>query len=176
MHGDGTLPSIVVRRLPWPRGREGRYDPRPPYGIVVNEYARHPALTLLHEVGHVLDHLGLGGSIRLASASDPALDHWRAAVRSSLAFVDLEQSARLSTNPDLRATIAYLTRPEELWARSYTQYVALRSGNPDLAAQLAARRQPQVQGRYIPRQWTDADFAPIAAAFDDLFWRLGWIT
>jgi hypothetical protein len=61
----------------------------------------------------------------------------------------------------------------ELWARSYSQYIATRSGDPDLLKGIDMQRDP---GRlYKDFHWSDEDFAPIAAAIDAMFKKLGWI-
>lgn len=65
----------------------------------------------------------------------------------------------------------YLLESEELWARSYAQYIATRSGNTVMQAQVAAIRSDTLYGS---AQWDDDDFASIGGAIDDLFARLGW--
>ena len=59
---------------------------------------------------------------------------------------------------------------EELWARSYAQYIAKKSGNQDMNAQLA-----EMQESPFPSQWSDDDFAPIMEAIDGIFRAKGWI-
>jgi hypothetical protein len=61
-----------------------------------------------------------------------------------------------------------------LFARSYVQYIATKSGEPDLLAGLNVDRKALGELHY-PTQWDDADFVPIMAAFDELFKGLGWI-
>lgn len=46
----------------------------------------------------------------------------------------------------------YLSDPEELWARAFTQYVALRTGDRTLNLQLSAHRE---------FHWLDGEFDPI---------------
>jgi hypothetical protein len=59
----------------------------------------------------------------------------------------------------------------ELWARSYAQYVVTRSGDVELLRQLDVRRATDT-GPYM--HWTEAEFAPIAKATDELFEKRGW--
>jgi hypothetical protein len=85
---------------------------------------------------------------------------------AKLAYVvDREQSARAVN----------LLDSAELWARSYAQFVTIRTGDPALAAGLDALRQRPVDAVYLPRQWGDDDFSEIEATIEDLFWSLGWI-
>ena len=120
-HGDGRLPPIVVSRRRLPPGFEGLYKPSPPYAIVVGVQARQPALTLLHEIGHCLDHLGLGQAAAFASEADPSLNVWRTAITSSPALDKLVQLSRATTEPGLVDALRYLMTWPEFWARSYAQ-------------------------------------------------------
>jgi hypothetical protein len=61
----------------------------------------------------------------------------------------------------------YLTKPSEMFARAYFQWVAIRSGDQTLLKELHAH-----QGTGYA--WQDDDFEPIADAMDKLFGRLGW--
>jgi hypothetical protein len=177
IHGDGPLPTITVERVPL-MGREGYYDPRPPFGVAVGVHAKRPRLTMLHEIGHFLDHHGLGGGSTLASGAlgDVRLDPWRHAAMGSQAVQELRRRESLRAGTADAAYIAYLLRYPELWARSYAQFVATRGGDPVLMAELDARREPIPGVEYLPRHWDDADFIPIAAEIESLFRGLGWMT
>jgi len=74
--------------------------------------------------------------------------------------------------PD-RKMLEYYFSSEEIWARSYSQYIAVKSQNRLLLDQLSAERNIPVYGDCI--QWDDEDFAPIAAAIDELFMEMGWL-
>lgn len=72
--------------------------------------------------------------------------------------------------------LAYSLRTEELWARSYAQYIAVRSGDAGMMAELRTEQAEQRRMAVpITTQWQDADFAPIARAMDALFAALGWL-
>lgn len=176
VHGNGDIPPIAVKRGLL-QGPEGYYDPRPPYGIAVGSQSVHPNLTMVHETGHLLDHLCFGAPGTMASADslDPLLQPWRDAVVASQAVRDLTALQARYAGTSYERPVAYLLTYPELWARSYAQFVTVRSGDPGLAAQLDARRTLRPGTTYLPRQWDDADFVPIAAAIDDLFEGLGWI-
>lgn len=70
--------------------------------------------------------------------------------------------------------IAYLLSREELFARSYVQFIAERSRSALLKSQLDDARQQRGQ-IYYPRQWDSDDFAPISTALAMEFRDLGWM-
>lgn len=187
VHSDGSLPIIPVTQNSG-RSRLGYYSFS--YGgrsveISISRYGEHPELTLAHEAGHFLDHAGIGQGV-FASERSELLSGWREAVKNSQAYQllrDMLADPRkfaaefplaggvYSVTPDVRH-LAYLADTKELFARSYAQYIAVRSGDPILLAQLNKERSDKIYGA---RQWSDEDFAPIAAAFDQLFRSLGWL-
>jgi hypothetical protein len=63
---------------------------------------------------------------------------------------------------------------DELWARSYAQYVAIRSGSRTLTSSLNSLRKHEPGRVYYPLQWEDADFDGIDEAIEELFRRIGW--
>lgn len=73
-----------------------------------------------------------------------------------------------------------LDRVEERFARAYSQYIAVRSGHPELLAALRHERavRPGDVAAGSPfgevRQWSDESFEPVARAFDALFAQKGW--
>jgi hypothetical protein len=72
-----------------------------------------------------------------------------------------------------RKFLGYLLTPYEIWARAYSQYIAVRSGDPEMLDQVS-RLRTRSGGLYYPTQWDDADFEPIARAIDELMIQLGW--
>lgn len=143
--------------------------------------------TLAHEFGHYVDHVlhgdrtsppGTPGSTPLewiddagvhttgalgTNSADPAtvalLSGWRAAVAGSAGYQDAVAHLVRFYPPD---AAAYYLAPHELWARSYAQWIGLRSGDQVIRDQVAARE----------FQWQDEDdFRPIAEAFDRIFER-----
>jgi hypothetical protein len=96
-----------------------------------------------------------------------------------------------------RTFVNYLLRSKEAFARAYAQYMAEASGNPAALKALrnmqaasttgpvsgaspynphsTTRAEAPVPGSWdYPWQWSDEDFAPIRAAFDDLFKAMEW--
>jgi hypothetical protein len=149
-----------------------------PLEILVNENAADPGLTLLHEVGHYLDQhaIELPGYASVHSDLAPWLD----AVMQSQHVADLIEHWLNPPNPPdpalatvvagaVRKHVEYLLGPRELFARSYCQYVSVRSGDAALLSEL----QIALQSHYR-EQWHEDDFEPIGDALDDFFDGIGW--
>lgn len=131
------------------------------------------------------------GEFSSADVSNKALDDWRQAVTNSRAVQTLKtwreaprQQRGVAPTGDVPAYLdfdhlRYLLQTHEVFARSYSQYIAVRSKDPAGLAELKklqARAKPGSQGVFpaYPEQWDDDDFEPIAQAFDRLFDALGW--
>jgi SPP1 gp7 family putative phage head morphogenesis protein len=181
VHGDGTLPKITTRLTSDADGNAAFVvagDDEVPAGIEVSRLSDHPELSYAHEIGHFLDRSGIptrGTGWRSGYKSDPHFKEWFKAVESSQAaqaLANIEQHLPPGVRPDERY-VGYLLRQKELWARSYAQYIATRSGDPLLGEQLdAIRNNPKNPYRF--QQWSDEDFKPIADAIDVMFANLGW--
>ncbi|MGW6455022.1 phage minor capsid protein [Streptomyces sp. NPDC055078] len=181
-------------------GYQGAYTGR---RITLNPEGQAPRLTAVHELGHFLDHAGLGpGGKRFftddAIAPGGVLYEWWTAVQDSeqagmLGFLrTMENGAplvdrvradgtRYTVDVDHRY-IDYLASAREAFGRAYAQWIALRSGVRRLLAGLEVARDPANGETVIPgtglvdgypRYWDAVDFAPIAAALDAAFRRLG---
>lgn len=192
IHGTGetTLPPIPVTRTETP-GLLGAYvhdEHGVPTRIEVNPSGSTPRLSLLHEVGHWLDAEGVGGAKigQRDYANDPVFSEWYTAVRGTKAVAELEgtkerwvASTKGEAGPNqgekiLPKFVDYMLAPHELWARSYAQHVATRSGSGALLRELEEERKDEGPVRY-PSQWDDDDFAPVATAIDAMFMKLGWV-
>lgn len=167
VHDDGALPKVIINAKArsnqngtfWPTDNRIGISPRGPW----------PQMTTAHEIGHLLDYQVLGRTGVYASAADPALAVWREAVQNSRAIQMIVESVK-GRRPVYNAE--YYLRDREIWARSYAQYIAVRSGDVEMLRQLDLIR-ARPTGQFI--QWSDADFAPIAEAIDNLFRSKGWI-
>lgn len=125
-----------------------------------------PAITFVHEYGHHLT-LGLEGNYSLDQFNDKvdrsrALSKWRDAVNSSDTIKGLRDVA--AGESDDKGYFHYLTDDREVFARSYAQYIALRSGDRTLRKQFK-----QMQEQNPNFTWTNKEFEPIANALDDYF-------
>lgn len=175
MHGDGVLPTIPVNYTT-SKKKLGTYwhmkVSHNAHSIDVSRAGSHPELTIIHEVGHFLDHQAIGKK-KFASedTKHTAFDEWRAAIAASRAHGELQ--ALLSNPLASQKHTNYMLEGRELWARSYAQYIAVRSQSPVLLKQLDAVRN-RGTGVYYPKQWDDQDFEPIAKAIDELLLNLGW--
>jgi hypothetical protein len=145
------------------------FTPTSPGHIDVARHGDHKALTFAHEFGHYLDHQLLSGSAGTwGSASDaPAMAGWRDAIDRSAA------TKALQGMPSDRLSRYYLRRDEQ-WARSYAQWVAVRSGDTEMIDEAAAIT--KVVGARGHSQWAEADFKEIASAIDEIFRTRGLLT
>lgn len=133
---------------------------------------------MLHELGHYLDDQAIEPAGEFASGAGH-VPEWSAVVEASDAVLrlrELERQAPVTFEVTSGFAVildaddfAYMLEPEELFARSYAQYIASRSGDPVTLSELHAGQEV-----VYPEQWSDADFESIAAEFDELLERLGW--
>jgi len=162
-------PVIQTRR----RTEQGAYyfrgRPNTPIRIEISKFAQYPNLTLIHEIGHLLDTLVLNplkadyGS-EYDFTFDQLITEWN---RTLSPMRRLLRSVRL---PADRTLLHSLMRPRELWARSYTQWLVRRSGNSQLAEQLDAAREAgtYIANRKVLLQWEDPEFKSIMTLVDEL--------
>ena len=194
VHRDGALPTIPVktadgRRMLATYWRTFGPDSDRADHIRLVPDGDHPQLTFAHEMGHFIDNQGFGTRKGFASEDDPRFAGFREAVGKSAAAKRLgELSGKRQIDVKLpdgrsyrytvdRKYVRYVLTGREQFARAYAQYIAVKSKNPTMLAQLEkiraqARRAPVG----YPTQWEDDDFAPIMAEFDRVFAQEGWIT
>jgi hypothetical protein len=199
VHGDGELPEIPVKTRTFRNGTRGQYVHNVTRGtavrIDVDPKGGTAESTLAHEAGHFLDHQAIGGKGRFESnaaarGQQSVLQGWWEAVEKSAAVQDLRdrrdrpadyqvaQEYKLGgetmtyTAKPSRRFLDYLLDPCELWARSYAQYIGVRSDNSLMRKQMAQARKDKL---YPGTSWGDEDFEPIARAIDELFEVLGWL-
>jgi hypothetical protein len=193
VHVAGALPKIPVHNsYNASRPSAGGFVSREgvPISIDVNTYkdfAPSAMLTFIHEIGHFLDLSAFGKAGVFATlAGDAMFDGWRRAVEATDAVQNLRRRKDSGTvvvhtaQGPIELSVSnrhleYLLTDDELWARSYAQYIAERSVDATLLAALNFTRPPAVIGQLYPAQWDPADFAPVATAIDTLFRGLGWL-
>jgi len=168
----------------------------------------HPLMTVAHEVGHWIDYDGMGGSNRFLTHNEPgAVADWLQAAKQSRTVQRLrEWYTTPEAGPRFKAYdhLKYLLQNYEVWARSYAQYVAVRSGDPEMLGELRRMQKATAAasnglvtkestlssksvGAHEPGEdyatgktysypyvWQDDEFEPIAAAFDRYFEGKGW--
>lgn len=185
VHGDGSLPSIGMDLNPGIHPQTGVFQVDPssgrPVGITVNPDSETPGMTLLHEVGHFLDWSAFPPQGEFSSPNAPELANWRATVNSTPTVLTLraiqQDAAQRAGRGDVLAAYeanitAYWLRSEELFARSYAQYVALQSQDEDLIFELVVLRSRTPLMRHT--QWDPGEFTVLETAFDTLFFQRGW--
>lgn len=158
-------------------GVQGQYDVLN-RSIQLKENGFKPANTLIHEIGHYIDYALIGNDFS-ATETNSKLDDWRKAVVESQTYKKLVDMAFNPDKYELDFGFAGKVKPEtkytsylmglnEVWARSYTQYILTKNG---LSSDLNDIRQDKLYG---VSQWDDKDFKPILKAFDKLFEELKW--
>lgn len=192
VHGDGTLRPIPINqrksKTTWGQYKYRQMRDRSiPVEININPTeGNHAATTMAHEVGHYLDDQSLRITQVLPTDKiTPEIQAWRKTIADSEAVKTLQDWRSKGheitiTDPNtgqertgkVDATyIKYMLRHDELWARSYAQYIATRSGNPTMLAEISAIR----SSPYGVTQWADGDFVPIAEAIDEILRAAGWL-
>ena len=193
IHGDGNLPKIpiVETKSGTSLGRlKVNGNTLKPIDITIHKAGDRPRMTTAHEMGHYLDWSGIKSSHRTATGGidyrkDPRFKQLIEALDKSEAGKAL---AKLETQHSVQYTqgtitsqvkidkkyLAYLRSDEEVWARAYSQYIATKSQDPGMMAELEHTIRFGQQ-RVYTEQWQHDDFKPIVKEFDRLFKSLGWI-
>ena len=170
VHDGAALERCQVIEEPIPNAY-GYYDPyEVKIGIDNGPAAVRPHMTMLHETGHYLDHKALGIAIDNRRVSDAAYQDWFAAVITSQRIRDLFLAYQSALDPDEMSHLYYLLSPPEIWARSYAQFIAQRSGNRVILDELVVMQTTNLQ-----IQWEDADFADIDRAIEAILREVGWM-
>jgi hypothetical protein len=176
VHGDGILPRLEVRvQTPlFNPEKAGDYQPiivRSGTPILrINPNAISPEFATLHELGHLMDNVGLHTPTErrlYASEGQPELKDVMQAIRRSTA------AGRLAAQVPAGS---YLLRAREFFARAYAQFIAALSGSANSTDVIRAIREGKHEGDFLFRhsQWSWADFNEISRALARLFKKGGW--
>lgn len=189
VHRSGYLPRVQLRLMP--ADAEFEYRPTIPPHIFIDTGARRKLSTMIHTIGHVLDQFGFGtgeynrfetSKLRGTNYQGILRDWWHTIhatqTVTTLVFARENPTMLKSVIDDVqiipdRADLAYMASAEELWARSYLQYIAIKTQDEELLADL--RTTLNQRTFVLLEQWPEHEFAPIAAQIDTLFTHLGWI-
>ena len=157
-------------------GAEYKVHEGMPDVIAVSRYNDTPHLSYVHEVGHFVDRRGLTKATMnsLASYVSPDLEKWRFSIAQSAAYQDFKR-LKLVGGISGQTALRYLMSPQELWARSYAQYIAIKTQHPGILAELGKYQQEIAVGLRMPVQWQDDDFLPIIKEIDMIFRGEGWL-
>lgn len=187
VHADGLLPEVMVTEEWLGSGQEAVYEgiDTPTPIISLSREGFVPETSLAHEIGHLIDHKGLGepqGPVSSLFDFATMADNDRRVSEVMDAINDTPEVRRLKTNDGLDERVvlsgdtyaAYLDRPYEKFARAYAQYISTKSQHPVLRNMM---RQEQDESAYelLPRQWAPENFGAISEAFDALFRSKGWL-
>lgn len=138
-----------------------------------------PRLATAHEVGHYLDHFAIPGTDADTNrdwATDPLMKDWHRAVMETEAIKSLVKQHAAGGEFAADPYHQYLLWPEEIWARSYSQFIATRAKDFRLKNELEARRTlERLTKTPVRTQWEDDDFAPVADEIAKIFKGLGWL-
>ena len=185
---DGPLPRIKVKVMGpgRPTSEYGAYtsaglDPKNDM-IELNPAAPFPALTAVHEAGHFIDMRGFGFNDRKFSSHelDPkkTKNHEVQKTMDELQLA-LEESSSIRRATKLQrvdpAYHKYFTSPHEMFARAFAQYIAMKSKDRQMLAQLKEDLRNRGDGLAVG-QWPLAEFErDIMPSMDHLFGTLGWL-
>jgi len=143
--------------------------------------------TVIHEVGHMIDNRVFGYGLLLGSADLSEMKIWRKAIEKSDSFKHWKHLNRAgqfnvpTPSGKMRSvsvSFDYLKedilKQEELWARSYVQYVATKTKNKALLEKILYEFEDDIYG-YRAGYWSEEDFKPIYRAIENLLREKGLI-
>jgi len=112
-------------------------------------------LTIFHELAHFYDYVVLGkGKSYLSMGDSKILKEWEKSIRNSQHFQKLKADYEIGKN------VRYYYQLNELFARSVSEYVAIKSNNEKALNALV---------RKIDKHWTSSDFIPIFETLENIF-------
>jgi len=172
------IPIVQARSNASYYGKFRYYKNGKPVDVLLNPSGPHPELTTVHELGHFIDLDGIGTKGKFSSRLGE-ITGWKNAVTNSQAYQDLKKlkaAGSVDINGVIRPVnkkyLKYTLTDEELFARSFSQYISTKSGDTILLRQLEKIR---LDPKYGAIQWSDSDFDPILKAFDLYFKSIGWL-
>ncbi|MGQ4269892.1 hypothetical protein [Nocardiopsis changdeensis] len=159
------LDQVTIRIEALPKGEFGKFNSRD--GVIsLNPEQLDLRATLVHEMAHAMDSVIQRSRTQtrfgMASAmpGTPEMRGWAQAVRGS----DEYRAIRGFPDSSYRR---YLLAGPELFARSYAQWIAEKTGDPML--EVGMRRFSGDSGIEGFRQWSEDGFRPISEALDAVF-------
>ena len=124
-------------------------------------------IPLLHGIGHLIAHtvLGNGSFLSLKSSEElsPSVRVWRDVIWNTAAYSKYRERmwelSRGGSASELGIQLAHLGNVDELWARSYSQFIALHTSNSGITNEFEATRK-QLPYYY----WESEDFESVDTA------------
>lgn len=148
-YGGGVLPKVALQK-----GDEA-----------------HPELTALHELGHYQHHQAFDFAEGKGGKFDSELKPWADVAKKADNVKELHRAAK-SAKGAVGAHLKYLADPKEQFARDYSHYVALRSGDQTLLSQIHSERANTASFGHLAYR-SDADMESVAQAFDKIHQAAG---
>lgn len=187
VHGDGALKNIPFKAMRSESLNGALYlnNRSEAVHIGLSTKGKHQELTALHEIGHFLDlHSGdikskfdsdlpstaIRSVIDKAMESD-CLKNIQASIKTGKITVDGKEER---IQPNYKKYLKYLMEPKEIWARSYAQFIAKRTGNKLLLEQLQTRIEVTQKNGALS-QWLDTDFIEIEKEIETAMIKMGWM-
>lgn len=195
VHGSKNMPTIPINVTSNISRANGNFQPAyedKDVFIGINVEGDDLEITLVHEVGHFIDYRGIGKTKMTAgtedgySSTEKIFSEWNTAIDNTEAIQKLKklQSNPTSSTVEVNSKgktynlnvdppyVSYLLEKKEIFARSYAQYIAVRSGDTTLLSQINAKANNE---RGYPSQWKAEDFEEVAIAMDNIFKKKGWL-
>lgn len=167
VHSVSRMPNVVIRDQLMEDGY-GEFNPNTNI-VNLDPRASYQQVATIHELAHMLEHHAL---------PPDSLDTWFEAVQDSpsyrslfgLRVGDVVRVGDLDIEVE-GGMLGYLANYREVWARSYTQYIATKTQSERLLEQIK-----EIQSTEIPMQyWDKEEFEPIMNEIEKLFGGLGWL-
>jgi hypothetical protein len=186
VHVDGPLPTARIRGFFDEPEVCGYYNLKA-REIGLNLNRDDHELSVAHEIGHLVAIEGIGGG-RAVCGNSLEFGPWRTAIQASNAFKRLlrirsagvvaVRSGSLAIDYPLDAAdfehLNYLLNWEELWARSYCQFIAVKSDNAAMFRQIR-REEASDYGLIFSPQWGETDFDAIKSTIEGVLKGRGWM-
>jgi hypothetical protein len=176
VHGDGPLPTTLITHKERKGPTNGEFYR---YNSDINTFnEKSIPMTLTHEIGHWIDYRGFRG---IPGAQPQNLRSPEFASHSPLfkKFISLAKKTNkiqaISSSRLTARSKTYLRSKHEIFARAYAQYIATKSKNPDMLANLRDRQGSPVSGENYPDQWDDDDFKPLYDELETILKQVGWL-
>jgi hypothetical protein len=178
IHGSEGMKPVTVITTNSKQYGGGYFDPQN-NSIAILKGSDHQRMTFAHEYGHAIDTqlIGIGrqrpgenillAEFEKATANSDQLRKLNDLLNTNEIAV-MDRGLELYHQVD-HTVVNYYLRPEEVWARAYSQYIAEKSADPQMLSDLA-----ELSKSVYPRQWETEDFKPISKAIDGIMEKLGW--
>jgi len=154
-----------------------------PYKLEISRNNNEKEITILHEIGHLIDLLCVGIPGKFESNEPDGIFSKLLIITSQTAeirrIISTLASGHTKVNNKLlplsyrtRIALNYLLEPHEIVARTYAQYISGKSGSQKLLKMIRDRNNSGIFGG----QWSSASFQPIAEEWDNILNAIGWQT